>query len=67
MASVGGTYLNFALWALALLPGWLVVRQIGVTAGDRKVERESLVLPPAPVGAAVATVRTQSVTSDPKI
>ncbi|KIN01154.1 hypothetical protein OIDMADRAFT_54290 [Oidiodendron maius Zn] len=39
-ADVGGVYLNFGLWALALLPGWLVVRGIGVTLGDRKVERE---------------------------
>lgn len=40
-ADIGGVYLNFGLWALALLPGWLVVRQIGVTLGDKKVERES--------------------------
>jgi hypothetical protein len=40
-AIVGGTYLNFGLWGLALLPGWLVVRQIGVTLGDKKLERES--------------------------
>jgi len=40
-ADVGGVYLNFGLWAIALLPGWLVVRQIGVTLGDKKVERES--------------------------
>lgn len=39
-AAVGGVYLNFCLWALALLPGWLVVKQIGVTLGDKKVERE---------------------------
>jgi hypothetical protein len=25
---------------LALLPGWLVVRQIGVSLGDKKLERE---------------------------
>ena len=40
-ADVGGVYLNFGLWALALLPSWLVVRQIGVTLGDKKLERES--------------------------
>jgi hypothetical protein len=45
MASVGSTYLNFALWTLALAPAWLVVRQIGVTLGDRKVEREGVALP----------------------
>jgi hypothetical protein len=39
-ADVGGVYLNFGLWALALVPGWLVIRGIGVTLGDRKVERE---------------------------
>ncbi|KAE8440799.1 hypothetical protein EG329_006577 [Mollisiaceae sp. DMI_Dod_QoI] len=41
-ASVGGVYLNFGLWALALLPGWIIVKEIGVTLGDRKLERESL-------------------------
>ncbi|PYI18926.1 DUF895 domain membrane protein [Aspergillus violaceofuscus CBS 115571] len=40
MASVGGTYLNFALWAVSVYPAWLVVRQIGTTLGDRKRERE---------------------------
>jgi len=39
-ADVGGVYLNFGLWALALFPGWLVVKQIGVTLGDKKLERE---------------------------
>lgn len=41
-ADVGGVYLNFGLWALALLPGWTIVKEIGVTLGDRKLERESL-------------------------
>ncbi|KAK1218813.1 hypothetical protein PQX77_018490 [Marasmius sp. AFHP31] len=40
-AEVGGIYLNFGLWALAVIPGWLVVRQIGTSLGDRKVERET--------------------------
>ena len=39
-ADVGGVYLNFGLWGLALVPGWLVVKEIGVTLGDRKLERE---------------------------
>ena len=30
IASVGSTYANFGLWAVALLPAWLVVRTIGV-------------------------------------
>ncbi|TLD38066.1 putative DUF895 membrane protein-2 [Venturia nashicola] len=41
IASVGGVYLNFALWALAIVPGWLVIKDIGTEVGDRKVERES--------------------------
>lgn len=41
MAEVGGVYLNFGLWAVSLLPGWLVVRQIGHGLGDRKVHREA--------------------------
>lgn len=42
-ADVGGVYLNFGLWGLALVPGWLVVKEIGVTLGDRKLERERVV------------------------
>ncbi|KAH6676224.1 major facilitator superfamily domain-containing protein, partial [Halenospora varia] len=42
IADVGGVYLNFGLWALALVPGWLVVKQIGVNLGDKKLEREGL-------------------------
>ncbi|KAL4995261.1 hypothetical protein BDV10DRAFT_203193 [Aspergillus recurvatus] len=41
MASVGSIYLNFGLWALALFPAWLIIREIGVSLGDRKVERET--------------------------
>ncbi|KAG2417823.1 hypothetical protein HFD88_000922 [Aspergillus terreus] len=40
MASVGNIYLNFGLWAVSLVPAWLVVRQFGVSMGDRKVLRE---------------------------
>lgn len=39
-ADVGGIYLNFGLWALALVPGWFVVKEIGVSLGDRKLARE---------------------------
>ncbi|RAK99608.1 DUF895 domain membrane protein [Aspergillus ibericus CBS 121593] len=39
MASIGGTYLNFGLWAIAVLPAWLVIRQFGV-GEDRKLARE---------------------------
>ena len=43
MASVGGVYLNFGLWAVSLLPGWLVVKKIGVSLGDKKLERENTI------------------------
>lgn len=42
IAQVGGVYLNFGLWAVALVPAWIVVKEIGVTLGDKKVERETL-------------------------
>lgn len=45
IASVGGVYLNFALWALAIVPGWLVIKDIGTAIGDKKIERESAGLP----------------------
>ncbi|KAE9974457.1 hypothetical protein BLS_003109 [Venturia inaequalis] len=45
IASVGGVYLNFALWALAIVPGWLVIKDIGTAIGDVKIERESAGLP----------------------
>jgi hypothetical protein len=40
MGTVGGVYLNFGLWAIALFPAWLVIKEIGVTKGDLKVSRE---------------------------
>ncbi len=33
--------MNFGLWAIALFPAWLVIKQIGVSLGDKKVERET--------------------------
>jgi len=33
MAHVGGVYLNFALWGLAIFPAWLVLRHFGA-AGE---------------------------------
>ena len=43
-ADVGRVYQNFGLWGLALLPGWLVVRQIGVSLGDKKLGWEEEVV-----------------------
>lgn len=40
MGQVGCIYLNFGLWAIALVPGWLIVRKFGVDYGDKKVDRE---------------------------
>jgi hypothetical protein len=48
-ADVGSVYLNFGLWAFALLPGWLVVKEIGVTLGDNKLEREKTQVQVVPV------------------
>ncbi|KAL2217900.1 DUF895 domain membrane protein [Thermoascus aurantiacus ATCC 26904] len=44
MASIGNVYLCFALWAVSLAPAWIVIKEIGVTLGDKKVERETRVL-----------------------
>ncbi|KAF2234421.1 hypothetical protein EV356DRAFT_545386 [Viridothelium virens] len=52
MASVGGVYLNFGLWAISLLPAWLVVRRIGVSLGDKKVRRDTASPPPSSTSAA---------------
>ncbi|KAJ5604625.1 Major facilitator superfamily domain general substrate transporter [Penicillium lagena] len=41
MASVGDVYLNFGLWAVAVLPAWLIVREIGTILGDKKLDRET--------------------------
>ncbi|KAF9889370.1 hypothetical protein FE257_007480 [Aspergillus nanangensis] len=41
MASVGSIYLNFGLWAVSLLPAWMVIKEFGVSMGDKKVARES--------------------------
>ncbi|KAJ6438129.1 putative membrane protein C6F6.04c [Purpureocillium lavendulum] len=31
MAHVGGVYMNFALWGVAIIPAWLVLRHFGAT------------------------------------
>lgn len=41
MASVGSVYLNFGLWAIAIFPAWLVVRDVGSVFGDKKIDRET--------------------------
>lgn len=43
MARTGNIYLNFVLWAVSLVPAWLVVSKIGVTLGDQKIAREEAV------------------------
>lgn len=49
MASVGGVYLNFGLWAVSLIPAWLVVGKIGVS-GDHDGEIEDKAVDsPSPV------------------
>lgn len=41
MASVGGVYLNFGLWAVSLLPAWLVIRKFGVSEEDEEMQKNS--------------------------
>ncbi|CAG8977206.1 hypothetical protein HYALB_00006743 [Hymenoscyphus albidus] len=36
IADIGGAYLNFCLWGISLLPGWLVIKEIGVSLGDKR-------------------------------
>lgn len=42
-AQVGGIYMNFALWALAIAPAWLVLRRFGddKEEGEGQWDRES--------------------------
>lgn len=40
MAQIGNIYMSFGLWGLSLIPAWLVIREIGVTLGNKKMERE---------------------------
>lgn len=39
MGQIGNVYLNFGLWAVAILPAWLVIREFG-TKDDVKMARE---------------------------
>ena len=44
MADVGGVYLNFALWAVSLVPAWLVVGKIGAVEEMKWMENPSSAL-----------------------
>ena len=33
MGEVGSVYINFALWAISLVPAWFVIKEIGVSIG----------------------------------
>jgi hypothetical protein len=33
IGEIGSVYINFGLWALAIFPAWLIVKEIGVTLG----------------------------------
>ncbi|KAJ5273221.1 hypothetical protein N7478_008346 [Penicillium angulare] len=41
MAAIGNIYLNMSLWAVAILPAWFIVREVGTVFGDKKMEREA--------------------------
>lgn len=36
IGEVGSVYINFGLWAIAVIPAWFVVKEIGVTLGKAK-------------------------------
>ena len=40
-AEVGGVYMNFGLWAVAVFPAWLVVRQFGAFRAEQVEEEPS--------------------------
>ena len=40
MGQVGDVYLNFSLWAVSLVPAWLVIKEIGTKYS--KARRESI-------------------------
>ena len=42
MASVGGVYLNLGLWAVSLIPAWLVVSKIGLPNGDESFQKQDV-------------------------
>lgn len=44
MAAVGNPYLNFGLWGLAIIPSWFIVKEVGHSFGDKKIEREARAL-----------------------
>jgi hypothetical protein len=39
-------YLNFGLWGISLLAGWIVIWDIGTALGDTKVERDRCLVDP---------------------
>lgn len=47
MAQVGGVYLNFALWGLAIIPAWMVLRHFGTaTTAQSDVDTETASITP---------------------
>ncbi|KAK0705742.1 major facilitator superfamily domain-containing protein [Apiosordaria backusii] len=46
-AEVGGVYINFGLWAIAIFPAWLVVREFGASKVEQVEERASSVETPS--------------------
>lgn len=41
MGEAGAVYLNFGLWALSIIPAWLVVREFGVTLTTLKKREDA--------------------------
>ena len=49
MASVGGVYLNFGLWAVSLIPAWFVVGKIGIPSKNEEAIEDTEGDEPSPV------------------
>ena len=49
MASVGGVYLNFGLWAVSLIPAWFVVGKIGIPSKNEGAIEDTEGDKPSPV------------------
>ena len=46
MGEVGGVYLNFGLWAISLLPAWMVIKEIGTKYSKAKRDYKGVVETP---------------------
>lgn len=46
MGQAGSVYLNFSMWAVSIVPAWLVIREIGNKYSKEKREHKNAEDPP---------------------